>query len=143
MEAVLDPCKNCLKALDYNGWAKATHHKKNEILRVFLSINFIKISSRFSDDCLYTQSKVFLKATTRTNGPRFHIKRDEEQIGSALAAGLIAQRTQGCCTSITETETEEIIAPPISKCSVFYVTRRSHFMAPCILVQQQKTNLSN
>ena len=35
MEAVLDPCKNCLKALDYNGWASATHHKKNEILRDF------------------------------------------------------------------------------------------------------------
>ena len=35
MEAMLDPCKNCLKSLDYYGWASATSQQKNEIMRAF------------------------------------------------------------------------------------------------------------
>ena len=43
MEAMLDPCKNCLKSLDYYGWASATSRQKNVIMRAFSIEKFYEI----------------------------------------------------------------------------------------------------
>ena len=42
MEAVLGPCKNCLKSLDYDGWASATSGQKNQILSAFTIERFFE-----------------------------------------------------------------------------------------------------
>ena len=54
-ETRLDPCRNCLKALDYKGYNSASIQRKNEIVDEFdLNEFFAQYASSFSEKPVYT-----------------------------------------------------------------------------------------